>query len=190
MNKKKNNGNKHFLTENTEFVLLKKLVLFSAYYVAENGGLRPLPYLFSKLLFQKESLKKFSTLSPFLATQFTNDRKNWQILSIFQYPLPQIYHLTYTIEFFFQISVHEMKNFSKCLKKLIYLETLEVTKSNLDQHEKIFHLLSSIKNLPCLKVLTLTHCNISSKESGMYFEKYLSNNSTFFLGNRKFQKTS
>lgn len=77
---------------------------------------------------------------------------------------------------FFQVSVHDIENFSKSLETFIHLETLEITKTDLEEHEKIFHLLSSIENLRGLKALTLTQCNISSKESGAIFASYISNN--------------
>lgn len=108
-----------------------------------------------------------------ISLEFLKNLKNLKNLSItFN---PQISFEFYERRFY-QISVDDIKNFSKGLESLIHLETLEITKTDLKEHEKIFHLLSSIGKLRGLKALTLTHCNISSKESGDIFASYLSKN--------------
>ncbi|KAL7030306.1 hypothetical protein ACKWTF_006611 [Chironomus riparius] len=106
-----------------------------------------------------------------ISLEFLKNLKNLKNISItFN---PQISFELYEPRFF-QVSVHDIENFSKSLECFCHLESLEITKTDLEEHAKLFHLLSSIEKLRGLKALTLTHCNISSKESGAIFASFLS----------------
>lgn len=85
---------------------------------------------------------------------------------------PGILNLTYE-KSFFQVATRDIENLGKALEKLVKLESFK-TQCDLSEPKKIQFLLSSISHLKNLKVLDLAACEISSKESGEEFEKFLS----------------
>lgn len=78
----------------------------------------------------------------------------------------------------FQVATKDIENLSLALVKLKALQKLEIKHSDLKDNEKIFHLLISIEQNKNLTELNFKHCKITSDESGMLFERFLSENST------------
>lgn len=77
----------------------------------------------------------------------------------------------------FLVATTDIKNLSLALRELKALEKLEIKHSNLEEELKIFYLISSIDLSENIKILNLTHCNITSK-SGVHFENFLTKNSS------------
>lgn len=79
---------------------------------------------------------------------------------------------------FFKVATRDVANLALGLCNLKALQKLEIVHSNLQEHEKILYLLVSIEGISTLTCLNLTHCNITSKESGRHFENFFLHNST------------
>lgn len=78
---------------------------------------------------------------------------------------------------FFQVSIDDVKYLSEGLCKLIHLNKLEITRTDLS--EGISVLLASIKNLKNLTNLSLTYCKIGKgSDSGEAFKNFLIENAS------------
>lgn len=74
---------------------------------------------------------------------------------------------------FFLLSTIDIENLGKALASMEKLENFAIHKSDLGESMKIRHLLMPMRSMEHLKVLDLSFCRITSKESGEYFSEFL-----------------
>lgn len=75
---------------------------------------------------------------------------------------------------FFQIAVSDIENIGKALNSLTKLESFAIYQSDLSEWMKIHHLLTPMMKMDNLKMVDLSYCSISTKESGEVFDQFLS----------------
>lgn len=76
---------------------------------------------------------------------------------------------------FFQVSTRDVEILSRGVRKFNNLNTFEITCTNLEESEKICHLLGALEDIS-LKNLLITHCSVKSKKSGEHFKTFLRKN--------------